>query len=144
MWPCFNGCARRNEYTRFNTSEFLLSYTCFWKVFVHQAPGKGPQAHLAMTPWMRLSSGKCTARERRESCSGWVVSNTTDKLRKIRTEDWEVAWALWNASIRGPFPWPLLKPDWSGSRRFLDRNSVIHFSTTASMVLEVSETKKSP
>ena len=72
------------------------------------------------------------------------MSNAADRSRRIRTAEWETAWAPWSASVTArsavSVEWAGLNPDWLGSSRlFCERWRESWLETTRSRVFERKE-----
>ena len=72
------------------------------------------------------------------------MSNAADRSRRIRTAEWEAAWAACRASVTArsavSVEWACLKPDWFGSSRlFCERWRESWLDTTRSSVFERKE-----
>ena len=72
------------------------------------------------------------------------MSNAADRSRRMRTADWDAAWAACSPSVTVrsavSVEWAFLNPDWLGSSRlFCKRWRESWLETTRSRVLERKE-----
>ena len=77
-------------------------------------------------------------------CRWFTVSNAADRSSRIRTAEWEAAWAVWRASVTAmsavSVEWAGLKPDWCGSNRlFCERWRESWLETVRSRVFDRNE-----